>query len=63
MANEPLELVEAHPASEGARTPPLHRIGQGVARVLRPHRAQIELRPCDLESTLAEGHRAPPVSG
>jgi transposase len=35
--------------------PPL---GQGVARVLRPNRTQIELRPCDLESLLAEGHRA-----
>jgi len=37
---------------------PIKRIGQGVARVLRPNRAQLELRPCDLESLLAEGHRA-----
>ena len=58
MASEPLELFESHPDSEGARTSPINGIGQGVARVLRPNRAQIELRPCDLESTLAEGHRA-----
>jgi hypothetical protein len=57
--NEPLELFEAHPDSEGARTPPINRIGQGVARVARAQPgARIELRPCDLESTLAEGHRA-----
>jgi transposase len=58
MANEPLELFEASADSESARTSPINRIGQGVARVLRPNRAQIELRPCDWESTLAQGHRA-----
>ena len=58
MANEPLELFEAHFDSGPARIAPINRIGQGVAWVLRPNRAQIELRPCDLESTLAEGHRA-----
>lgn len=31
---------------------------QGVARVLMPNRAQIELRASDLESLLPEGHRA-----
>jgi transposase len=30
----------------------------GVARVLMPNRTQLELRPCDLEALLAEGHRA-----
>ena len=30
----------------------------GVRRVLWPNRTQIELRPCDLESLLPEGHRA-----
>ena len=30
----------------------------GVARVLLPNRVQLELRACDLESLLAEGHRA-----
>jgi len=30
----------------------------GVARVLMPNRAQVELRPSDLESLLPEGHRA-----
>lgn len=31
---------------------------QGVARVLLPNRAQVELRASDLESLLPEGHRA-----
>ena len=30
----------------------------GVRRVLWPNRTQIELRPCDLDSLLPEGHRA-----
>jgi transposase len=30
----------------------------GIARVLVPNRTQLELRPCDLESLLPEGHRA-----
>jgi transposase len=30
----------------------------GARRVLWPNRSQIELRPCDLESLLPEGHRA-----
>jgi transposase len=30
----------------------------GIARVLLPNRTQLELRPCDLESLLPEGHRA-----
>ena len=30
----------------------------GVPRVLMPNRTQLELRPCDLESLLPEGHRA-----
>ena len=58
MSNESLGLFEAEPCGEPARMSPIKRIGQGVARVLRPNRAQIELRPCDLESLLAEGHRA-----
>ena len=33
------------------------------ARVLRPNRRQLELRPCDLESLLPEGHRARLVWG
>ena len=33
------------------------------ARVLTPNRKQIELRPCDLESLLPEGHRARTVWG
>ncbi|MBM4202126.1 MAG: IS1182 family transposase [Gammaproteobacteria bacterium] len=38
--------------------PPVKAVAAGVARVLRPNRAQVELRPCDLESLLPEGHRA-----
>jgi len=33
-------------------------LAAGVARVLMPNRAQLELRASDLESLLAEGHRA-----
>lgn len=33
-------------------------VGRRVIRVLEPNRAQIELRPSDLESVLPEGHRA-----
>lgn len=58
MANEPLELFEVEPGGEAARMLPIQPLGQGVARVLRPNRAQIELRACDLESVLAEEHRA-----
>lgn len=36
---------------------------RGRARVLLPNRAQLELRPSDLESLLAEGHRARLVWG
>ena len=35
----------------------------GVARVLMPHRTQLELRPCDLEALLPAGHRARLVWG
>lgn len=37
---------------------PRKPVAVGVARVLMPNRAQVELRPCDLESLLPEGHRA-----
>jgi transposase len=30
----------------------------GIPRVLMPNRTQLELRPCDLEALLPEGHRA-----
>lgn len=38
--------------------PPTLAKGSGKARVLLPNRRQLELRPCDLESLLPEGHRA-----
>jgi transposase len=38
--------------------PPDAALAAGVARVLMPKRMQLELRPCDLESLLPEGHRA-----
>jgi transposase len=38
--------------------PPVSAVAAGVARVLMPNRMQLELRPCDLESLLPEGHRA-----
>ena len=51
------ELFKDHPGLEEAPervSVPL----AGVARVLLPNRVQLELRPCDLESLLPEGHRA-----
>lgn len=36
---------------------------RGRSRVLLPNRSQLELRPSDLESLLAEGHRARLVWG
>jgi hypothetical protein len=39
--------------SSFSQTPPA-----GVPRVLMPNRTQLELRPCDLEALLPEGHRA-----
>jgi transposase len=43
-----------------AQTPPpvATTVAAGVARVLMPNRTQLELRPCDLEALLPEGHRA-----
>jgi hypothetical protein len=38
--------------------PPVTTVAAGVARVLMPNRTQLELRPCDLEALLPEGHRA-----
>jgi len=51
FAEQEAELAEAG-------TAPVKRVAQGIARVLRPNRAQLELRPSDLESLLPEGHRA-----
>ena len=51
------ELFKDHPGLEEAPervSVPL----AGVARVLLPNRVQLELRACDLESLLPEGHRA-----
>jgi len=43
-------------ARQGRR--PVKAVAAGVARVLRPNRAQVEWRASDLESLLPEGHRA-----
>lgn len=59
MANDrQLSLFTDEAAVRGAVTGPTKPVAQGVARVLMPNRAQIELRPCDLESLLPDGHRA-----
>jgi transposase len=42
----------------GTASVPMKPVAQGVARVLMPNRAQVELRSCALESLLPEGHRA-----
>jgi transposase len=49
------KLFEDDPNLPAALVP---SVSVGVARVLRPNRAQVELRATDLESLLAEGHRA-----
>jgi len=57
MANEPQSaLFNEEPELTGA--PPVKAAAPGVARVLLPNRAQMELRASDLESLLPEGHRA-----
>ena len=48
---------------EQARAQAVERRRQGAPRVLEPNRAQIELRASDLESLLAEDHRARLVWG
>ena len=51
-------FFDQEPELARAGVPPVKPVVAGVARVLRPNRAQVELRPCDLESLLPEGHRA-----
>lgn len=51
------ELLEDDPGLEQAPGPVSVPLA-GVARVLLPNRVQLELRACDLESLLPEGHRA-----
>ena len=51
-------FAEQEPELAKAGTAPVKRVAQGIARVLLPNRAQLELRPSDLESLLPEGHRA-----
>nr|WP_294564669.1 IS1182 family transposase [uncultured Rhodopila sp.] len=50
-------------AAAVAALKPLPEKPKAAARVLQPNRQQIELRPSDLESLLAEGHRARIVWG
>lgn len=59
MAGESGELFEGLPVP-AAEAP---RPASGEARVLRPNRLQVELRPSDLESLLAEDHPARLVWG
>lgn len=59
MEQAPSSLFwDQEPELIGQGIAPVKPVAAGVARVLRPHRAQVELRPCDLESLLPEGHRA-----
>jgi transposase len=59
--NEPGVLFEVLPPSEPQAAPVAGRTAP--ARVLLPNRLQLELRPSNLESLLAEGHRARLVWG
>jgi transposase len=59
MANQPnLPLFSEEPEVTDNGVSRVTPITRGVARVLMPNRAQIELRASDLESLLPEGHRA-----
>lgn len=52
-----LALPEKGQAAAG-KTPAAAASASARARVIRPNRRQVELRPMDLESLLSEGHRA-----
>jgi transposase len=59
MTNSPYFPLFAEESDvELTRLPVLKPAAVGVARVLMPNRAQLELRASDLESLLPEGHRA-----
>ncbi len=58
MINETCMLFGEEPGLEDKQAHAGTPVIQGVARVLMPNRAQIELRASDLESLLPEGHRA-----
>jgi len=66
IINAPHEVIDPRRLSHRGKEPGLEDkqahagtpVIQGVARVLMPNRAQIELRASDLESLLPEGHRA-----
>jgi transposase len=47
-----------HSRAAAGKTPAAAGSATARARVIRPNRRQVELRPMDLESLLAEGHRA-----
>jgi transposase len=51
-------FFEEEPELARQGTRPVKAVAAGVARVLRPNRAQVEWRASDLESLLPEGHRA-----
>lgn len=53
-----LSLLADHPESTSESLSPLKSMANGIKRVLRPNRNQLELRASDLESLLPEGHRA-----
>ena len=59
MTNSPQISLFAEDVDRAETQPPAVKpIAAGVARVLMPNRAQMELRASDLESLLPEGHRA-----
>lgn len=52
------DLFGPKPVAAVTGAKPAHAGSMATARVILPNRTQIELRPMDLESLLAEGHRA-----
>jgi len=61
MASEAGELFDDVPEREVREKGAM--AAKGAARVLMPNRLQLELRASDLESLLAQGHRARIVWG
>lgn len=57
MTSLDLELFDPSPELETPPSAAVRPTFRAVARVLRPHRSQLERRVCDLESLLPESHR------
>ena len=53
-----LSLLSAESEPIAPEGPPLRPLCRSLKRVLMPNRSQLELRACELDALLPEGHRA-----